>query len=156
MAALAGQQRTGGGTAASANGTSVGKTSSVIGGTYKATNDLTLSVVAARTQTEAAVEKSMTGFGAAYALNKQTSVGGNMLSAHGSALTNLQVRHALSSRTSLYGQYQVARNGTDGTVNYAPVASNTGNANNTIVDPAYTGITNTTQSSMSVGIIHSF
>lgn len=142
---------TGTGYKATAAAAAKGKESSVFGAKYTMGQ---WSVAAARLKTQTAGSAEVTGnqAGLAYTTGAWT-FGGALTKSEGSKLTVTQARYALSKRTNLIGMYNIADNA--GTVKFAPVAFNTGNAPATITD-TYEGKANTKQSAIGLGLTHSF
>ena len=135
----------------SATAAATAKESSVFGAKYAIGQ---WSVAAARLKTQIAGSAEITGnqAGVGYTTGAWT-LGGSLTKSEGSKMTNMQARYALSKRTNLIGMYNIADNA--GTVKFAPVAFNTGNAPATITD-TYEGKANTKQSAIGLGLTHSF
>lgn len=154
----AGQDRKAGGTTSSANATATaaqGDVTTYMGGAqYKVTSDLTAAVAYVKNEV-AGVERNNTQYGVRYDVNAKTSLGVNYMTSDtaDNSLTNVQARHALSKRTTLYTQYAVA----DNKSTYSVRALNTNTGNNPAVNVSgFAAIDNATQKAFGVGIIHSF
>jgi len=152
------QDRSQNGSTSSSN-TGFEKTGSVFGASYKL-GDVTLAAAGIKNEYNAALNGAKTKIdgtqiGIGYQASAAWLLGASYTQAESSNLTNVQARYALSKRTTAYVQYGRADNDAKGTVNFAPTATNTGNAPATVLN-GFAATAGKTQSSVGVGLIHSF
>jgi len=152
------QDRSQNGSTSSSN-TGFEKTGSVFGASYKL-GDVTLAAAGIKNEFNTALNGAKTKVdgtqvGIGYQASAAWLLGASYTQAESSNLTNVQARYALSKRTTAYVQYGRADNDAKGTVNFAPTATNTGNAPATVLN-GFAATAGKTQSSVGVGLIHSF
>ena len=144
---------------ASSSNTGFDKNGSVFGASYKL-GDITFAAAGIKNEYNTAVGGAKTKIdgtqvGVGYQASAAWLLGASYTQAESSNMTNLQARYLLSKRTTAYVQYGRADNDAKGVVNFAPTATNTGNTPATNFT-GYSGVAGKTQSSVGVGVIHTF
>lgn len=154
----AAQDRKAGGTTSSANSTSTtaqGDVRTRMGGVQiKVTSRLTAAAAYVNNEI-AGAEKTNSQYGLRYDVTPVVSVGASYMTSNSEKndLTNLQVRYALSKRTTLYSQYSVADNGATSAVRALNTTTGTSPAANI---SGLASVADATQRAFGVGVIHSF